>query len=141
MMHVRDLELRISFVLVLVATLGSLFVSEVLGYPPCALCWYQRIAMYPLVIVFLVALWCDDGRYARYSLPLSLVGLVIASYHNLLYYGFISELITPCQQGISCNARQVELGGFVTVPLMSLAAFVALSMLGWFALDRKKESA
>ena len=136
-----DWALRISFVLALSATLGSLFVSELLGYPPCSLCWYQRMAMFPLALVLFVALWSNDRGHVRYSLPLSLVGLAIAAYHNLLYYGVIPESITPCQQGVSCKERQVELLGFVTVPLMSFAAFSCLSALGWIAArERAKES-
>jgi len=134
------LALRASFLIALAATLGSLFVSEVLQYPPCVLCWYQRMAMFPLGVVFLVALWCDDRSYARYSLPFCAIGLAIAGYHNLLYYGVIPEAITPCTQGVSCTARQVELFGFVTVPLMSFAAFACLAALGVLALDRKEDS-
>jgi len=133
-----DWRLRAGFVIALAATLGSLFVSEVLGYPPCVLCWYQRIAMYPLTVVFGVALWSEDRSYPRYSLPFCVLGLLIAGYHNLLYYGVIPEAITPCQQGVSCTDRQVELLGFITVPLMSLATFICIGALGIAALDRKK---
>jgi len=129
------LGLRISFVIALGATLGSLFVSEVLGYPPCVLCWYQRIAMYPLAVVLLIALWLEDRAYPRYSLPLAGLGAALAIYHNLLYYGVIPEEIAPCEQGVSCTTRQVELLGFITVPLMSLAAFVTIGALGWLARD------
>jgi disulfide bond formation protein DsbB len=132
--------LRISFVIALVATLGSLFASEVLGHPPCLLCWYQRIAMYPLTLIFFVALWSGDRSHALYSIPLAALGLAIAGYHNLIYYGVIPEAITPCQQGVSCAARQVELLGFITVPLMSLAAFLCIGALGVVTLDRKKGS-
>jgi disulfide bond formation protein DsbB len=130
------IALRISFVIALAATLGSLFVSEVLGYAPCVLCWYQRMAMFPLAVIFFVALWSGDARYARYSLPLASLGLAIAVYHNLLYYGVIPETIAPCEQGVSCTTRQVEILGFVTVPLMSLAAFLCLAALEVLTLRR-----
>ena len=139
-MHESSLYLRISFVFALVATLGSLFVSEVLDYAPCVLCWYQRIAMFPLSAIFFVALWFDDRDYVRYSLPLCTIGLVIALYHNLLYYGVIPETIAPCTQGVSCTDSQ-QLVGFVTVPLLSLAAFLCLGALDVVALARKKGSA
>jgi disulfide bond formation protein DsbB len=137
---VANAPLQISFVIALGATLGSLFVSEVLGYPPCVLCWYQRMAMFPLAVVFFVALWTGDARHGRYSLPFVAIGLAIAIYHNLLYYGLIPDTITPCEQGVSCTTRQVELFGFVTVPLMSLAAFLGLGALGILSQRREEES-
>ena len=135
-----DPGLCASFVIALAATLGSLFASEVLGYPPCVLCWYQRIAMYPLALVFFMALWSGDRGYPRYSLPLCALGAALAAYHNLLYYGVIPEAISPCQQGVSCTTRQLELLGFVTIPLMSLVAFLGLGVLGAMALRREESS-
>jgi len=126
----RTLLVRISFVVALAATLGSLYFSEVLGYPPCVLCWYQRIAMYPLVIIFGAALWWEDVNVSIYSLPLTAIGLTVAGYHNLLYYGLISDSITPCKQGVSCTSKQVELMGFLTIPLMSLIGFFILILIG-----------
>jgi disulfide bond formation protein DsbB len=120
--------LRLSFVVALVATFGSLFFSEVLGYPPCLLCWYQRIAMYPLAVIFFVALWADDDGHVKYALPLAVIGLGIAIYHNLLYYGILPDSIKPCQQGVSCTSRQVEWLGFITIPLLSLVSFTILTV-------------
>jgi disulfide bond formation protein DsbB len=121
--------LRLSFIVALIATLGSLFFSEVLGYPPCVLCWYQRIAMYPLALIFFVALWSEDENHVKYALPLAVAGLGIAIYHNLLYYGILPDSIKPCQQGISCTSRQVEWLGFITIPLLSLVSFTMLTTL------------
>lgn len=118
--------LRISFLISLIATLGSLYFSEVLNYPPCVLCWYQRICMYPLVIIFFTAIWTDDKNYFKYTLPLLLIGTTIAIYHNLLYYDIIPDSITPCTQGISCTSKQIEWIGFITIPLLSLTAFLIL---------------
>jgi len=123
-------------VVALAATLGSLFVSEVLKYPPCSLCWYQRMAMFPLTVVCFVGLWSEDRNWTRYALPLVAIGLAIAVYHNLLYYGVIPEPIVLCTGGVACTEKQVEWLGFVTVPLMSLSAFVLLGALA--VLDRKK---
>lgn len=111
----------------LIATAGSLFFSEVMNLPPCVLCWYQRIAMYPLVVVIGAGILMNDNRLKNYALPLSFVGLVISVYHNLLYYGIIPESITPCTQGISCTTVQLEWFGFITIPLMALTAFVIVS--------------
>ena len=117
----------------LVATLGSLFFSEVMGLPPCVLCWYQRICMYPLVVISSVALVTRDRRGATYAWPLALVGVVVAAYHNLLYYHLIPDSITPCATGVSCTDRQIEWLGFITIPLLALTAFVmVVGCLLWF---------
>ena len=111
----------------LVGTVGSLFFSEVMLYPPCVLCWYQRIALYPLVLIIGVGIATADRRVVKYALPLALAGLAIAVYHNLLYYGFVPESITPCTEGVPCNAVQIEMLGFITIPLMALGGFVSVA--------------
>lgn len=108
------------------ATTGSLFFSEVMLLPPCLLCWYQRIAMYPLVLLFGLALFPLDMKVIRYALPLTLIGWGIAVYHNLLYYKLIPEHMAPCTQGISCTTVQLEWLGFITIPLLSLVAFTII---------------
>lgn len=115
----------------LVATAGSLFFSEVMDLPPCILCWYQRIAMYPLVLVIAVGILMRDARWKYYALPLSLTGLAIAIYHNLLYYHLIPESITPCKEGISCTTVQIEWLGFITIPLMALTSFALISAISF----------
>lgn len=116
-----------AWMIALIATAGSLFFSEVMDLPPCVLCWYQRIAMYPLVIIIGIGIATSDLRWKTYALPLTLIGLVISVYHNLLYYGLISESLAPCTQGISCTSRQIEWLGFITIPLMALTAFLSLT--------------
>lgn len=128
---------KLSFLVALVATLGSLYFSEVLGYPPCVLCWYQRICMYPLAVLFFSAIWTNETKYSKYTFPLILIGLVIAIYHNLLYYGVIPDSITPCTQGISCTSKQVEWFGFITIPLLSLTGFIVLAILETLHLRKK----
>ncbi len=112
----------------LVATLGSLYFSQIMGLVPCVLCWYQRIAMYPLVLVLGVGILLRETRIKFYALPLSLIGLGIAIYHNLLYYGVLPESIAPCTTGVSCTTRQVEWLGFITIPLLALVAFAVISI-------------
>ena len=107
----------VAWVIALLATVGSLFFSEVMDLPPCVLCWYQRIATYPLVLIIGVGIILRDPRMKIYALPLCLAGLVVSVYHNLLYYGFIPESITPCTEGVPCNAVQIEWLGFITIPL------------------------
>jgi disulfide bond formation protein DsbB len=85
--------------------------------------------MYPLVLVIGVGIVFRDAKWKYYALPLSLTGLAIAIYHNLLYYNLIPESITPCKEGISCTTVQIEWLGFKTIPLMSLTAFVIVSIV------------
>ena len=116
----------VAWVLALGSTLGSLFFGEVMGLPICTLCWYQRILLYPLVILLPVGILLRDRNVAAYALPLALLGSAIAVYHNLLYYGVIVESLTPCAESVPCTSRQIEWLGFITIPLMSLSAFVLI---------------
>ncbi|HEV2707913.1 MAG TPA: disulfide bond formation protein B [Pyrinomonadaceae bacterium] len=118
----------VAWAIALVSTAGSLFFSEVMSLAPCVLCWYQRVAVYPLVLVIGTGIITRDVRMKRYALPLSLAGLAVSVYHNLIYYGVIPEALTPCSQGASCAERQIEWFGFVTIPLMGLAAFACLTL-------------
>ena len=120
--------LYVAWFIALTGMVGSLFFSEVMQMPPCALCWYQRIAMYPLVFVIATGILLRDSRVNLYALPLCLAGLAIAIYHNLLYYGIIPESIGPCTEGVPCNAVQLEWFGFITIPMMGLAAFASMAL-------------
>lgn len=111
------------------ATLGALFMGEVMGFTPCVLCWYQRIFIFPLVFVLAAGLFPFDAKVLRYALPLGLVGLLVAGFHLLLVAGVIPEAMTPCQQGVPCAAVQVEWFGFVTIPLLSFFAFLVVNAL------------
>lgn len=118
----------VAWIIVLLSIAGSLFFSEVMQLPPCVLCWYQRIAMYPLLLIIGSGIITRDTKMKVYALPLCLAGLAIAIYHNLLYYGVIPESIAPCAEGVPCNAVQIELFGFITIPLMGLVAFAAITL-------------
>jgi disulfide bond formation protein DsbB len=111
------------------ATLGSLFFSEVMEIQPCVLCWYQRIFMYPLVLIFLVGMFPTDPRVVRYTLPMTIIGWGSASYHYLVYSGYIPENLQPCGQGPSCADIDLELFGFVTIPMMSIIAYSVMIAL------------
>ena len=130
----------VAWVQACVATMGSLYFSEVMDLPPCVLCWYQRILMYPLVAVLAVGILRRDLGIAAYVLPLTLLGLAIAGYHNLLYFGVLPESAQPCRLGISCTARQIEWLGFITIPLMSLAAFSIINICMGLYWTRKRDS-
>lgn len=120
------ISLYLAWVLALMGMLGSLFFSEVMKYPPCALCWYQRICLYPLVLMLPVGIVLRDARVTLYALPLVAIGLVISFVHNLIYYGVIPEQLSPCTGTTPCSSRQIEWLGFITIPLMGLVSFGAL---------------
>ena len=111
------------------SSLGSLFFSEVMNYPPCVLCWYQRICMYPLVLILIVGLFPLKKEVVKFSLPLVLVGWSISLYHNLLYYKILPKSAAPCVQGVSCTTVYFEWLGFITIPLLSFIAFSLIFLL------------
>lgn len=119
-----------SWVISAVSTAGSLFFSEIMMLPPCILCWYQRICMYPLSLILFTALFrkLDQSIFA-FTFPLTLIGWLIAFYHNLLYYKILPESASPCVKGISCTTVQLEWLGFITIPLLSLIGFSLILIL------------
>ncbi len=112
-----------------VSVTGSLFFSHVMGFAPCVLCWYQRIFLFPLVIILAVGLFPLDKSVVKYALPLAIAGWLTALYHNLMYAGFIPESIQPCAKGVSCTEKYVELFGFLSIPMLSLLSFSAIIAL------------
>ena len=118
-----------AWLLATVATLGALFMSEVMALAPCVLCWYQRICMFPLVLLLALGLFPFDPRVVRYALPLAVLGALIALLHLLLMAGIVPEAAVPCRQGIPCKAAQITWLGFITIPLLSLVAFCGIAAL------------
>jgi disulfide bond formation protein DsbB len=117
------------------SALGALFFSEIMRLPPCALCWYQRIFMFPLVLILPIGLFPLDRKVVRYALPLAVGGWLFAVFHMLLVTGVIPEKLEPCMQGVPCSERVIDWFGFVTIPLLSVAAFstiIALLVLTHF---------
>lgn len=106
-----------------IATSLSLYFSEVELYAPCMLCWYQRITMYPLVIILIVGILRRDTNVWYYAMPLAVIGWILALYHNFLYYGFLPESDATCRAGVSCTTEYIEWFGFITIPLLSFVAF------------------
>lgn len=117
------------WILATISTAGSLFFSEVMNFPPCILCWYQRICMYPLTLILGIAYLRKDKESFYYAFPLSITGLGIAIYHNLLYYKVLPESAVPCRQGISCTTVFFEWFGFVTIPSLALLAFFLITAI------------
>jgi len=119
------------------ASLGSLFFSEVMELPPCSLCWYQRIFMFPLAVILPFGLFPLDPKVVRYTLPLAIGGCLLAVYHMLLQWGVISKSLAPCRDGVSCSDAQVAIFGVFSIPVLSFVAFATLTAL---LIALKKES-
>lgn len=116
-----------SFAISLSSTLGSLYFSEVKSFVPCVLCWYQRIAMYPLLIIILVGfILKDQKKIPYYVLPFSVLGLLVSLYQNLLYFNFLPESTSPCILGASCTAKFVQILG-LDIPQLSFISFFLIT--------------
>jgi disulfide bond formation protein DsbB len=123
----------------LIATMGSLYFSEIKGFIPCDLCWYQRISMYPLVLILGIATFQNDLKAFRYVLPLSLLGGSISVLHYLEqkipgFGGF-----KPCVSGVPCNAEYINWLGFITIPFLALIAFVLITAFMLFLAWKEKD--
>lgn len=120
--------LGVALLISAIAMVGSLYFSEVVGFTPCLLCWYQRIAMYPLVLVLGVAVLQADRAVWRYAAPLAGAGLLIAVYHNLLQHRPALDVLT-CSADAPCTLRYLAVFGFISIPFMAGAAFLAILAL------------
>ncbi len=129
-----DVALPLATAIAATATGGSLLLSEVAGYLPCVLCWYQRIAMYPLVLILGIAAVRGDREVWRTAVPLSAIGAGIAVWHILLEQN--PGWGGPCDDAAPCTILWVEELGFLTLPTMALIAFVAISTLSLAARSR-----
>ncbi|TNF02556.1 MAG: disulfide bond formation protein B [Deltaproteobacteria bacterium] len=125
----------ICWIIAAIATCGSLFFSEVMEFPPCVLCWYQRIAMYPLVAIFLVGSFRGARESYAFALPLVIIGWLTAVYHNLLHYEIVPESASPCREGVSCATVYIDWLGFITIPMLS---FFAFSLIGAILIYMKR---
>jgi disulfide bond formation protein DsbB len=113
--------LWLAWLVAAVATAGSLWLSEGAGYVPCELCWYQRICMYALPVILLIAAVRRDRDVRWYVLPQVIVGALIAGYHTQLQA--FPEQKTFCSTTVPCTVRYIWEFGFVSIPFMALAAF------------------
>jgi disulfide bond formation protein DsbB len=127
-------ELWAAFVVTSVATGGSLFFSEIAGFVPCELCWYQRICMYPLSIITLLAAAAQDHRVARYLLPLPLVGACVSVYHLLVENGVVGQS-SACFVSApgGCATKWINEFGYMTIPTLALTGFLLAGALLAFA--------
>jgi len=132
--------LHLGFLISLSAALFSLVYSEIIGYLPCYLCWYQRVFIFPLPFIFGAAIWFKDRRIVKYVLPLLLAGFLVSVYQNFMYY-FVDTANIPCDaSGASCFQTLIpEFGGNIQIPTLALSTFVALLAVVLVAHFYKKE--
>ncbi|WP_211262194.1 disulfide bond formation protein B [Nitriliruptor alkaliphilus] len=122
-----EVAMPIAAAIATVTTAGSLWMSEVAGYAPCVLCWYQRIAIYPMVVLTGVAAWRRDAQVWRYVVPLAVIGSAVSIWHLVIER--VPSLSGPCDPAAPCAIRWVEEFGVFTLPAMALVAAVAIALL------------
>jgi disulfide bond formation protein DsbB len=133
-------ELWLAWLVAAVATLGSLYFSEVAHFTPCRLCWYQRIGMYPLSIVLLIAAFHKDRGIRRYVLPIVSIAGVISAYHVLIErYPSLEK--TACDIGNPCTLIWFKRFGYITLPVMALSAFVFIGTMMVLARPQSQQGA
>ena len=129
---------EVSFIIALVATSGSLYFSEVMMLEPCPLCWYQRIFMYPLVVLFLSSILMVRKDVQHYAVPMAMVGAGISIYNYAVQ--MVGELSSGCSAGVSCEAAHFMYFDYVTIPLMALTAFMTILVINLKFTGEEKEN-
>ncbi|RSK26225.1 disulfide bond formation protein B [Bacillus sp. HMF5848] len=132
----KDNALFVSWAASLVATIGSLFFSEVQKYIPCELCWYQRIFMYPLVILLGIAIIKKDYLFARYSIAMSSIGGLISFYHILIQKVPAFQSASPSCTIIPCTTTYINWFGFISIPVLAFIAFTTIFIMSIFILKK-----
>ena len=127
-----------TFVIALIATLGSLFYSEIAGYIPCKLCWYQRIFMYPLPVLLGIALLKKDNKISRYVIPLNIIGGIISIYHYSTQ--ILNNSVICSAESAACASKIFFSYGYITIPVMALTAFALIIFLSYFANRSERRS-
>jgi disulfide bond formation protein DsbB len=123
----------------LIATMGSLYFSEIMKYEPCVLCWYQRILMYPMVILLGVAYVRKDFQAAFYSTILSGIGLLVSLYHYSIQKVSILTESAPACGRVPCTGEYINLFGFITIPFLALTGFLIIFIASVIVLKALKE--
>jgi disulfide bond formation protein DsbB len=123
--------LYLAWVVSLVAVGGSLYFSEMLGFIPCKLCWFQRIFMYPQAVLLGMASYRNDRSLIPYLVPLNIIGGSISLYHYAEQKIPALAKVLPCTAGVPCNQDYINWLGFITIPLLALCAFTLITCFLW----------
>jgi disulfide bond formation protein DsbB len=135
----RQFSLYIAWIVSIVATLGSLYFSEIRGFVPCELCWYQRILMYPLTLILGIGTFQNDISVKKFVLPLAITGWCISLFHYLVQKVPGFAVIKPCANGVPCSAQYINWFGFITIPFLALIAFSIIISLMLLLKSYKKD--
>ncbi|MCP3028801.1 disulfide oxidoreductase [Halobacillus sp. A5] len=132
----KDYTLYLAWLVAVIATLSSLYFSEIKGYIPCELCWFQRIFMYPLSLLLGIAAYFGDRSIIKYALPFPIIGGLVSIFHYMEQKvpGFAS--VKPCAEGVPCNTEYINWAGFITIPFLALTAFTLITTLLWMGRKR-----
>ena len=133
--HVAESSLSLAALVAVGAMLGSLAFSEIADFVPCDFCWYQRIAMYPLAVILIIAAVRGDSGIRPYALTVAGIGFALAAYHVQLQW--FPEQSSTCDVSNPCSGRWVESFGFVTIPQMSALAFALI--IGLLTLPQEQQ--
>ena len=137
----KKLENSLLFIWVvsLVATLGSLYFSEIRGYIPCTMCWFQRIFMYPIVIITTIAVIQKNAKIALTTAVFSIIGGCISLYHyGIQKIDFLADSAPTCGQ-VSCPGQDINWLGFITIPFLALTAFILIAITSFYMIRQLKE--
>lgn len=126
---IRTYRLYFAWIISVIALLGSLYFSEIMGFEPCKLCWFQRICMYPLAILLGMAAYRGDDHIVPYVRVLSGSGMVLSLFHYLEQKVPGMQDILPCTTGVPCNGQYINWLGFITIPFLALVAFGCITVL------------
>ena len=128
----NKLFMQLIFLVSLIATLGSLYFSEIRVYLPCEMCWYQRIIMYPIVLISFIGLIRNDLNSRIYVRAFSGIGILTSAYHySLQKFSFIADSQPACT-GVDCTVQYINWFGFITIPFLALIAFILIFTMSFF---------
>lgn len=136
-LQVVNKPLLLAWITAIIAMAGSLFFSEQMGFIPCTLCWYSRILMYPLVLLLGIAFYRNDEGIYTYALPLSVIGIIVSSYHYALQKIPSLNEFSVCSSGVPCSGQYINWFGFVTIPFLALIAYITITITMLVLLKRK----
>lgn len=125
----RTYQLYAAWLVSIVAVFGSLYFSEVMGFEPCKLCWFQRICMYPLLILLGIAAYKNDRAIIPYVRTLCIIGMCISLFHYAEQKVPGMQIIFPCTAGVPCSGQYINWFGFITIPFLACLAFVLIMAL------------
>ena len=122
-------NLYIAWLFAFSGTFGSLYFSEIEGYVPCQLCWYQRIVLYPILILLTTIIIKKDYKYAIHLISLSIIGVFLSAFHYAEQKISVVAEHFECSLGVPCSGEYINLLGFITIPFLSLLAFLAITLM------------